>query len=311
MADLLSICQHAARKCQIEVPTSVIGTTNETAKILLACAQDEGEALSRRPNDGWKALIREHTFSTGLSGTTDGTTANKLVDSTTTFTTSDVTVGDYVTNDTDSTAAYVTAVAANEVTLDDDIFISGESYTIYRQAHSLPSDYKHLVDKTLWNRSDYEELRGPMSQREWQSVKSSYLGESVTDSYRFQLRSNMADTDPAVKLYLDPVPTEDDDLVLEYVSNGWCKDASTGVVNSAWVKDTDVPLLDEYLLRLGVIWRTLSRLGLPYEEELDEYDVQVENAIGRDGGGRVLDLSRRPGQTLISPCNVPDTGFGS
>lgn len=310
MADLLSICQHAARKCQIEIPTGIIASTNETAKILLACAQDEGEALSRRPVTAWKALIREHTFDIALSGTTDGTTANKLVDSTTTFTSSDITVGDIVKNTTDTTESTVTAIAANELTLAGDIFVSGEAYTIFRQAHSLPSDFKYQVDNTLWDRDAYWNLRGPLSQVEWQTYKSSVLGDTATVRRRFQYRSNAATTDPEVKFYIDPKPSDDATLVFEYVTTGWCKDATAGTVNTEWQKDTDIPLLDDYLMRLGIIWRTLNRLGLAYEEELDEYDREVENAIGRDGGGRVLDLSRRPHPSLISTCNVPDTGFG-
>ena len=310
MADLLRICQHAARKCQVEVPSAIVGSSNETAKILLACAQDEGEALSRRPDTAWKALIREHTFDIVLSGTTDGTTANKLVDSTTTFTTSDVTIGDVVKNTTDSTESTVTAVAANEVTLADDIFVSGEAYSIHRQAHSLPSDWKYQIDDTAWDRDYYWQMRGPLSQVEWQTYKSSVLGDTATVRRRFQYRSDMATANPEVKLYLDPKPSDDATIVVEYLTTGWCKDASAGTVNSEWLKDTDIPLLDDYLVRLGVIWRALSRFGLPYEEEMHEYDVEVENAIGRDGGGRTLDLSRRPFPSLISTCNVPDTGFG-
>ena len=64
------------------------------------------------------------------SGTTDGTTANKLVDSTATFTSN--LLGYIVYNTTDSTVATVTAVDdAGTLSLSADIMASGENYTLY------------------------------------------------------------------------------------------------------------------------------------------------------------------------------------
>ena len=65
-----------------------------------------------------------------VSGTTDGVTANKLVDSTASFTSN--LLGYIVYNTTDSTVATVTAVDdAGTLSLSADIMASGESYTLY------------------------------------------------------------------------------------------------------------------------------------------------------------------------------------
>ena len=64
------------------------------------------------------------------SGTTDGVTANKLVDSTATFTSN--LLGYIVYNTTDSTVATVTAVDdAGTLSLSADIMATGEAYTLY------------------------------------------------------------------------------------------------------------------------------------------------------------------------------------
>ena len=64
------------------------------------------------------------------SGTTDGNTANKLVDSTASFTSN--LVGYIVYNTSDSTVATVTAFDdAGTLSLSADIMDSGESYTLY------------------------------------------------------------------------------------------------------------------------------------------------------------------------------------
>ena len=64
------------------------------------------------------------------SGTADGTTANKLVDSTAAFTGN--LTGYIVYNTTDSTAAYVVGVdSATQLSLSADIMASGEAYVLY------------------------------------------------------------------------------------------------------------------------------------------------------------------------------------
>lgn len=64
-------------------------------------------------------------------GTASATTTNKLVDSSATFTTL-IKVGDVVENITDNTTAKITVIdSATQVTLDNDIMTSGETYRIY------------------------------------------------------------------------------------------------------------------------------------------------------------------------------------
>ena len=66
-----------------------------------------------------------------VTGTTDGTSANQLVNSTAGFVTDGVGTGDTVINTTDYTTATVASVdSQTQLTLADDIFISGESYSI-------------------------------------------------------------------------------------------------------------------------------------------------------------------------------------
>lgn len=80
------------------------------------------------------------------SGTTDGTTANKLIDSGQNFT-STVSVNDIVFNTTDTTFAKVTAVDSDtQLTLDADIMVSGEAYSI--QGSQAAKDRYTLVSGT-------------------------------------------------------------------------------------------------------------------------------------------------------------------
>ena len=69
------------------------------------------------------------TLAVADSGTTTGTTADKLVDSGQNFT-STVSVGDIVKNTTDTTYASVTAVSDTQLSLSADIMVSGEAYEV-------------------------------------------------------------------------------------------------------------------------------------------------------------------------------------
>ena len=93
---------------------------------------------------------------TNDSGTTNGTTANKLVQSGQNFLTT-VSVGNEVYNTTDSTIAVVTAVDSNTtLSLSSDIMVSGENYSIY------DTKYIFYPEPTFkWNyqkNNDYEDL---------------------------------------------------------------------------------------------------------------------------------------------------------
>ena len=64
------------------------------------------------------------------SGTTDGTNVSQLIDSGATFSTDGVKAGYVAQNTTDDTSAVVLSVSETALTLDDDIFISGETYVV-------------------------------------------------------------------------------------------------------------------------------------------------------------------------------------
>ena len=66
-----------------------------------------------------------------VSGTTDGVSANKLLDSGATFSSDGVLVGDTVQNTTDDTSAIVLEILSETyLALDGDIFVSGEEYIV-------------------------------------------------------------------------------------------------------------------------------------------------------------------------------------
>lgn len=84
------------------------------------------------------------------SGTTDGTTANKLVDAGQNFLTT-VRPGYVAVNLTDNTETRITAVDSDsQLSVTDDIFTSGESYSIRIKSdyHGQPADFANVKVET-------------------------------------------------------------------------------------------------------------------------------------------------------------------
>lgn len=307
---LLSICTQAANDLGLSVPTSIIGNPDQTASRLLAQAQKAGESLARKPQGGWVSMIREFDFTTAAVASQAGTIANVG--------------GVAVISGLASTAgimapywygfgtgvpknAIVTTVTVSTVTLNQPPTQTGAGTFLFGQSdYALPPDFQRPVDGTMWDRSRYWQMRGPQSPQQWQVYKSSVIGQaSVQRRFRFRQEGGQ------LRFSVDPVPTDNGSaLVLEYVSNAWCE-SNVAVPQTVWEADTDIGILDEYLLTLGVAWRMLRRLGLSYSEELDEYESQVRKAMSVDGGSAILSIVPQSYSFLLSPTNIQEASFPS
>lgn len=312
---LLSICAQVANYIPVTAPLTIFGNADQTAQLLLACAQDEGEALARRPQGGWVCMIREYDFRTAAVGPFSGSAANSGAGGVAVITGLSSTTG-IVANTwyafgtglpIDTIVASVDS--SSQVTLNNAASQTGAGTFQFGQSdYALPSDFERPIDNTFWDRSRFWAMRGPLSPQQWQLYKSSVIGNaSIQRRYRFR---QISGTPGSMRLSIDPVPLDNGSaLVFEYVSNAWCQSA-VFALQTAWAADTDLGVLSEYLLRLGIRYRILRRLGMSYAEELDEYERQCDKAVAHDGGAPILDLTPTQQLSLLGPWNLPETGFG-
>jgi len=102
----------------------------------MATSQDKyqvGRALTVIPSDTIDII---NPASGVISSSATGTTANKLVDTTQTFTNT-IHSGDIIRNNTDDTLATVVGIDdANTLSLSADIMASGEDYVLYKKSGS-------------------------------------------------------------------------------------------------------------------------------------------------------------------------------
>lgn len=147
------------------------------------------------------------------------------------------------------------------------------------QTDAVPSDFDYIVNETMYNRSQKRRVVGPLNAREWQGQQA-LTAQILTDAFRIR----------GGNILITPTPDAGDTYAYEYVTKNRCQD-SGGTGQELFAQDSDVALLDEELMKVGVEWRYLAKRKLPYAEEFATYEYQVEQAVGRDGGRRTIDYS--------------------
>src|SRR5260370_13310489 len=180
---LLSICRQVAGEVPVAKPSILVGSTDNTASLLLALAQAEGEALSRRPQSGWVAQILEYTFTTNSLSTTGNINSGVLaltgLGSTTGVAAGWIASGPGIP----ANARIATVDSSSQVTLAAGFAptasATGAAIVFSQVDFALPSDYPPLIDGPLWDRSRFWQMRGAMSPQQWQLCKSSPIGRAT------------------------------------------------------------------------------------------------------------------------------------
>ena len=150
-------------------------------------------------------------------------------------------------------------------------------------AYALPSDFDRLVLETSYNRSDNDILTGPISSSEYQLVNHGMATTGTTEKFRLKSASN------ALKFELDPTPSSTQTIGFEYVSTQFCQ-SSGGSGQAVWTADTDTGILDETTMEMGITWRFKAAHGLDYAEDFRQYQLEVRQAVARNGSAPILQL---------------------
>lgn len=308
---LLTIAQAVAQDIPVAAPTTIIGNPDQTAMLILSQANLAGEALARSPQGGWTQMMREYDFFTAAIGPVNGSIANTGINGLAQVTvpsTAGLAANIWYGfgNGLPNNSIIQSVDSPTQVTMNLPSTVTGAGqYTFGQSDYPLPADFERPIDNTMWDRTRYWAMRGPQSPQQWQMYKSSIIGKASIER-RWRIR-NINGVD---MFSIDPVPTDNDaSLVFEYVSTGWCR-SPTGVYQNSWQSDSDVGVLDEYILQLGTVWRVLKRLGLAYADERDEYERQRSKAAAQDGGAAVLSIVPTSAWSFLTPYgNCQDGNF--
>jgi len=156
------------------------------------------------------------------------------------------------------------------------------------------SGFKYIKNQTIWDRTDNLPVLGPLDSGDWQALKGM---ASTSPRYQFRIRGG--------KLLVNPTPPAGNTWAFEYVSKFWISDSTGTTFRQYFGADGDLVLLPAEILLMGLRWRWKKEKGLDYAEDFRTYEMQVKDAIGRDGGKPVLSMSgegrsAKPG-VFVSP----------
>ena len=157
---------------------------------------------------------------------------------------------------------------------------------------ALAPGFSYITSSTFWDRTLTQPVSGPLTPIEWQALKAR-TATGPYPSYRIF----------GGKLYAYPAPSAGNTWVFEYQSTYFCQSAG-GTNQSAWAADTDVGVLDENLMELGVVWRFKKKNGLDYSEDFRSYEQKLANETSRAGGRKVLDMLS--GNTAARGVYIPE-----
>jgi hypothetical protein len=169
--------------------------------------------------------------------------------------------------------------------------------------YAAPDDLRYFLNTTAWDRTNDWPLMGPINPQVWQVLKSGTIG-STGPRTRFRRMAG--------RIYFDPVPATDQAIVIEYCTSKWCTDSTGATARERLSSDSDVPLIPDDAFVLELKWRFRRAKGLDYQEEFNEAEDFINQAMARAAMGRVLSLTGEGfvQNRLLDESNVPDSGFG-
>jgi hypothetical protein len=308
---LLTLANNAISDTSFVQVSQVFGNPSQQAIALLACARRAVRDLIRHNNGGWTALISEYDFQTKtVTVTGDITQGSPVIINIPNTATLTAGIFGYSGPDFPNNTVIKSVDGVNQVTMNQNAVATdiGATITFPQAGYALPTDFGSFVDSTMWDRSRFWAMRGPMTPQQWQLYKSSVIGKATLER-RWRVKQPVGGIDGTSYFFIDPTPGDTGSaLVFEYNSNS---PIMSGVIpRTDWVTDADTCKLSEYVLELGVKWRMLKRFGYDYSVELDEYERAVDVYAANDGGAGILSISPEPDLSLIGPWNVPESGYG-
>ena len=157
---------------------------------------------------------------------------------------------------------------------------------------SIASDLDRIIPNTAWDRTQNRPLGGPLTAKEWQQLKSSNVAGPYNDMRII-----------GKELKLIPAPSAGNTVAFEYITSN-IGENSGGTELSVFTADTDVPLLDEYLMMLFVVWQYKRTKGQDYREDFQIAEIEFANRTAATSPRRTLDLGRS--SRLTSGVDAPD-----
>ena len=155
-----------------------------------------------------------------------------------------------------------------------------EGRTQYPISEFLP-DFYCLLNNTIFIKDSKERIIGAITPEQWMREKYFY---SSGNELKFKIQNGRV---------------------------VW--DFDTFEEKSSLTSNTDVPVFDEYLVKLNILWRWLKRSGLDYGEEYDEFQRELKKRFGSEHSSSDINLAKSAecaelGGVIINEVKIGNTG---
>lgn len=146
---------------------------------------------------------------------------------------------------------------------------------------TLPTDFSRMLDKSqLWS-SSLETPLTPISDRdEW-------LGLEV-QAFDFVINAWIIYGN---EIHIKPALASGVTVQYFYQSHHWARSAAPTNIDQ-FSADTDTFRLNERLLKLALIYKWREMKGLPYAENMADYQYLLAKLINRDKGSRIIRIGK-------------------
>ncbi len=141
------------------------------------------------------------------------------------------------------------------------------------------SNFRRILDETIWNRTTQRIVMGPLYATERQGRLAITTAGPWSEYF---IRGGI--------LYFDPVPAAGESCYFEYLSNNWTTTADAVTSKSRFTLDDDLPLFDDELLLADLEWRWNKKKGLDYAEDFNEFEAMLTDQITGDKTARRKNL---------------------
>lgn len=140
--------------------------------------------------------------------------------------------------------------------------------TVYPLDNIVP-DFYAILNNTVFIKDQMEKVIGAITPESW--MREKYFNCPDVD-IKFKIQNN------AIKFLVPPPPGIK--IVFQYRSNAVCLADKTFEEKPRLTQNTDIPIFDPYVVKLGIIWRWLKRNGMDYTEEFNEYERELKKKFG-------------------------------
>lgn len=133
-------------------------------------------------------------------------------------------------------------------------------------------DFFSLMNNTVFVKDKNERVIGSITPEQW--MRERYFSVPSID-LKFKIQNNCFRFLTSPEGNLKIVFSYRSANIVYDSANDTCGDEKGNIT-----KNTDIPLFDPHLVKLGVAWRWYKRNGMPYEEEFNEYNQEVKKQFG-------------------------------